>query len=306
MNFLQSPAWAQFQQSLGREVFQDSGDGWSYLAILERGKGNSRLYCPYGPEAENTASFEAALTSLHQLARVQKVTFLRIEPTNLEFLPQLQSTGWKKATYVSLNPEHTRIVDLSREKDDIIAGMSQPARNIYRNYAKKGVQVKTSNDPKDIHIFLELIHQVAQRTGMRPHSDDYFRRQALALLPSRHATLWYALLDKQPIAAAITYDSGSTRYYAHAAADLSTEHRKLNAATAIVAESILSAKDAGLSQFDLYGIAPDGSPVSHPWYGFTRFKRSFGGDDVSLCGTWDKPMNLPAYYLYRLYQKLTR
>lgn len=306
MNFLQSQAWAKFQKSLGRQVFTDSGPGWSYLAILEHGKGNSRLYCPYGPEAFSHEKFDLAIESLRKLAKTHGATFIRIEPTNSTLIPHLKSGGWKKADYQSLNPEHTRVINISREKETIIAEMSQPARNTYRNYTKKGIHVKTSQDPKDIDVFLRLIHQVAKRTGMRPHSDEYFRKQATALLPDGHAKLWYATLVDRPIAAAITYDSDDTRYYAHAAADLSPELRKLNAATCIVTEAIVDAKDKGLSRFDLYGIAPDDSPTSHPWKGFTKFKRSFGGQDVDFAGTWDLPIKKLGYFFYRFYQKITR
>lgn len=306
MNFLQSSAWADFQTSLGRQVFTDSGDGWSYLAILERGKGNSRLYCPYGPEATDGESFDKAIQSLKKLASTHKATFLRIEPTNTALLPRLSDGGWKKVTYQSLNPEHTSIIDLSADKDKIIAKMAQPVRNVYRNYYKKDITVHQSQNPDDVEIFLQLIHKVAARTGMRPHSDDYFRKQVKSLLPGGHATIWHAAVGDTPIAAAVTYDSDKTRYYAHAAADLSPELRKLNAATCIVAEAIVGAKDKGLSSFDLYGIAKDDSPASHPWQGFTKFKRSFGGQDTDFCGTWDLPINQPAYYLYRFYQKITR
>lgn len=306
MDFLQSPAWADFQRSLGRQVFTDSGEGWHYLAILERGRGNTRLYCPYGPVAGDQKSFDSAVESLKNLAKEQRITFIRIEPTNTDLLPHLEQTGWKKMDYQSLNPEHTSIIDLSREKDDIISSMSQPVRNIYRNYHKKGLEVRNSHDPADIKTFLDLIHKVAERTGMRPHSDTYFQKQAASLLPDGHATLWVAEHSDSPIAAALTYDDESTRYYAHAAADLSPELRKLNAATAIVAEAIIDAKEKGLRQFDLYGIAPDDSPADHPWKGFTRFKRSFGGDDISHCGTWDLPINNLVYSLYKAQQKIRK
>lgn len=66
-HFLQSTAWQAFQESLGRTTFRDSGPGWEYLAILERSTGNSRLYCPYGPTADDEHSLAAALDSLAQL-----------------------------------------------------------------------------------------------------------------------------------------------------------------------------------------------------------------------------------------------
>lgn len=93
-HFLQSAAWQQFQESLGRTTFRDSGPGWEYLAILERSTGNSRLYCPYGPTAKDEQSLAAALDSLIQLGKKHRATFLRVEPTNPNFAAYLQNHRW--------------------------------------------------------------------------------------------------------------------------------------------------------------------------------------------------------------------
>lgn len=306
MHFLQSKPWQDFQDQLGRQTFRLSGDGWELLAILERGTGNSRLYCPYGPYARDLAAFEQAIEALVKLGRDKKVTFLRIEPTNPKLSSWLRDHKWQKMNYQSLNPEHTRIIDLNQPEDSIVAQMDQPARNCYRNYRKKGLAVKSSDRPEDINIFLDLIHMVAERTGMRPHSDDYFKKQVAALFSAGAAKLWYAVYDKRPIAAALMYDSATTRYYAHAAANDSHELRKLNAGTALLSEAIIDAKQKQKITFDLYGVVPADSPSSHPWYGFSRFKRSFGGEDIDFAGTWDLPLKPLAYYAYRLYQTVRK
>ena len=202
-HFLQSTAWQAFQESLGRTTFRDSGPGWEYLAILERSTGNSRLYCPYGPAADDEHSLAAALNSLTQLGKKHRVTFLRVEPTNLDFATYLQAHGWKKVTYQKLQPEHSHVIDLTQPQDQLIAHMAQPVRNVYRNYHKKGVVVHRSTDPNDIDILLKFVHQVARQRGITPHPDGYFRQQAATLFPLGAATLYYAALGNQPIAAAL-------------------------------------------------------------------------------------------------------
>lgn len=306
MHFTQTEAWQAFQKQLGRQTFRQSGDGWEYLAVLEEGNRNKRLYCPNGPYARDVQSFEEALNSLASLGERLDATFLRVEPTNPEFSQYLANHGARPVTYQSLNPQHSSVVDLSPSEEDLIAQMAQPVRNCYRNYRKKAVEVKTSMDPLDIDIFLKLIHEVAERTGMRPHNDDYFWSQATSLFPAGAAKLWYATHQGLPIAAALLYDSAYTRYYAHAAATSEPNLRKLNAGTAIVAEAIIDAKRSGLKSFDLYGIAPDDSSPHHPWAGFTKFKRSFGGIDVEFGGSWDIPLKSMSYWGYRLYQTFRR
>lgn len=302
-HFLQSAPWEAFQKRLGRQVITQHGDGWSYRAVLERGTGNTRLYTPYGPLAQDETSFKQAVNSLKADALAKKATFLRIEPTLPVSTSLLTSLGFRPVSYQQLNPARTQIIDLRPPKDEILAQMSQNSRNLTRNYAKKGITIKTSRDPHDVSIFTGLMTNVARRNGITPHSPGYFQKQAEILFPLDAATLYYATYDDKPIAAAIVYDSDTTRYYAHGAAD--DAYRKLSPGTALVGEMILDAKDKGLTSFDLYGIAPE-NQHNHPWAGFTKFKQSFGGHSVDFAGTWDLPLKPVQYWLYRTYQSLRR
>ena len=305
-HFLQSTAWKKFQQSLGQKVFHNRGENWEYFAILEHGTGNSRLYCPFGPTATNEENLKLALKNLTDLGKKLGVTFLRVGPIKTDFSKTLSDEHWKKATYIHLQPEYTHIIDLQPSEGDIISNMTQPVRNCYRNYRKKGVTVRHSQNPEDIKYFLKLIHQVAKRTGMSPHPDSYFHKQADSLLPSGDASFWYATYDDKIIATTLFFDSKTTRIYAHAAAESAPEYRKLNAGTALLAEAIIDAKHRHMDQIDLYGIAPENAPKNHPWAGFTRFKRSFGGKDVYSGAAWELPLKPLQYWLYRIYQTIRK
>jgi lipid II:glycine glycyltransferase (peptidoglycan interpeptide bridge formation enzyme) len=301
-HFLQSKAWGEFQQSLGRKVIAESGDGWAYQAYLETGTGNRRLYCPY-PTFDNNEKLDELLASLRDQAKRLNCTFLRFEFGTEPSTSFLNSHKFRKVTYQQLQPSHTQIIHLSSSKEDILAQMSQNSRNITRNYHKKEITIHTSHDVKDISILTNLLGSVARRNQITIHPTDYYRKQAEALFPSQAATLYYAQLGDTPIAAALIVDSDSTRYYTHAAAD--DTYRKLSAGTALVGQMILDAKDKGLTEFDLYGIAPTDSPT-HPWAGFTKFKQSFGGESVTFQGTWDLPLKSLEYLVYRLYQFVAR
>lgn len=302
-HFLQSTPWEAFQKSLGRKTIRESGKGWSYLAIFEKGSGNTRLYVPYGPTANDDEALKAAISSLKTHAHTAGATFLRIEPTLSTAPSLLVALGFKPVSYQQLNPARTQVIDLLATEDEILAQMSQNSRNLTRNYSKKGITIKTSHDPKDITILIDLLSGVASRNNITPHSDTYFKKQVEVLFPLEAATLYYAVFENKPIAAALVYDSGTTRYYAHAAAD--DTYRKLSAGTALVGQMILDAKGKGFTLFDLYGIAPENKP-NHPWAGFTKFKQSFGGHVIDFAGAWDLPLKPLAYHLYRSYQKTRR
>ena len=54
-----------------------------------------------------------------------------------------------------------------------------------------------------------------------------------------------------------------------------------------ITRALLDAHDAGIRTADLFGLAPPDEP-NHPWAGFSAFKRSFGGEDVTHLGTWER------------------
>ncbi|MBP9852677.1 peptidoglycan bridge formation glycyltransferase FemA/FemB family protein [Candidatus Saccharibacteria bacterium] len=305
VHFLQSEAWAGFQRALGHKVFAKAGRGWSYMAVLETGRGNTRLYCPYGPVCTNDDAFEEAILSLKDLGREQGATFLRIEPTGSVTKKAVQKMGCKEVLYNQLQPAQTQIITLANKtEDEILAGMQSNNRNLYRAYAKKGLAMRESSDSADVAIFLRFIHKVAGRTGLRPHSDEYFKKQAASLFRTGAAKLFYAEYEGRPIAASIVYDDETTRYYAHAAAD--DDFRKLSAGTALVTYMIIDAMKSGKKEFDLFGIAPK-SPEEdprHAWAGFTKFKQRFGGERREYVGTWDIPLRPGKYYGYKAYQTL--
>ena len=107
--------------------------------------------------------------------------------------------------------------------------------------------------------------------------------------------------DGQVLAASLFFDYDDTRYYMQSAADLN--YRKLPATVALLTTAIFDAKAKGIKYFDFWGIAPDGADPSHPWYGFTEFKKSFGGTPKHYAGTYDivlKP------FKYQLFEKSHR
>lgn len=82
--------------------------------------------------------------------------------------------------------------------------------------------------------------------------------------------------------------------------------RKLPATYAILDEAIKDAKKIGLKNLDFWGIAPENAPKSHPWAGFTNFKKSFGGAEKRYAGTYDLIFKPQKYRLYKSARKLNR
>jgi lipid II:glycine glycyltransferase (peptidoglycan interpeptide bridge formation enzyme) len=300
-SILQTPAWADFQRALGKTVLEREGEGWSYLAIVEQSPFGRSLYCPYGPAADDAGAFAAALADLTAQARLHKAHYVRVEPVAVplgtEPSRKLRSLGLTRAPR-DIQPRHTWVIDLQQEEKDLLGAMRSSNRNIYRNIHKKGVSIETSVDPADIGILLGFLGQTADRSGFTSHTDSYLATAARTLMPAGAAKLYYATLEGTgPIAAALSYDTGTSRAYAHAAID--EGHKKLSAGIPLLVRMILDARAEGKQTFDLWGIAPADEP-DHEWAGFTKFKQSFGGYAVDYPGTWDLPVSKPQYKAYQL------
>ena len=305
-HFLQSQAWARLQRDLGRTVVALGGDGWSAQAILERGKLNSRLYAPYGPQLDRADALPEALAALRSEAQRLGAAFVRVEPM-LRDVPEgaqpalapatLEASGLRRVARVQ--PEFTQRVRLDRPFDDVLAGMRKTNRNLHRNAAKKGLAIRASDRPEDIEHLLRLLREVSDRTGMHAHADEYLRQQARTLVASGDATIYLVDLEgeEQPIAASLVFDDEERRYYAHAAAN--TAHRKLSPGVVLVTTMMQQAHEQGRREFDLYGVVP-ADVTDHAWSGFSEFKRSFGGEQVAFSGAWELPVRPLSYAIYTL------
>ena len=299
--FLQGPQWADFQRALGRTVHEESGPGWSFLAVEESNPAGKLLYAPYGPVAASLDAFDAALTALTDLACRRGAVFVRIEPVSAGLAVPgaaavLRGRRLQPAP-ANQQPELSWIIDLDRDFKDVLADMKPVNRNLYRNIHKKGVTFRSSQDPAEIAVLLEFLHMTAARNGFKPQSDEYLSQVARSLMPAEAATLFIAELEGTPIAAALAYDSADTRTYAHAALD--DTHRKLSAGIPLLVTLIADAQKKGLKHVDLWGVAPENQP-DHKWAGFTAFKKSFGGRGVEYPGTWDLPVQKLRYAAYQL------
>ncbi|MCB9820304.1 peptidoglycan bridge formation glycyltransferase FemA/FemB family protein [Candidatus Nomurabacteria bacterium] len=301
-HFLQSLHWKKFQNSLGKKTIQRSEKDWSYLAIIEGSKSLRRLYCPYGPTVASQDSLKSALSSLKSDARKLGVHVVRLQPNGVR-IDKSTADSLKLIPVDYSQPTVTWRLDLSPTLEDMHANMKQNTRNICRNYHKKGMSYRSSSSPKDIGILTNLLAGVASHNNITVHSHDYLEAQAKSLLLDKSCMLHFIYFDNQPIAAALTYMSDETVYYAHAAADY--EHRKLGASTALLGEIIKWAKNNGYKTFDFYGIAPTDDP-SHPQAGFTRFKKSFGGYEHRYNQTFELVMSPARYQLYSAARKLYR
>ena len=303
----QSREWQKLQNDLKETSFFEKTESYQYLAILKHTPVGNYLYLPYGPVAENEKAFKQALKSLNELAKSKNAIFIRIEPQDpnqAKLLPK----NTKKSK--DLNPKDTWVLDLTAAKEDILHNFSQGTRTRYNTFAKKGLKVLKSTDPGDIHQLVSLQQKLAREKHIHAYPEDYLKAE----LAQPFATLYTVVFDGETaenlpnkgdiLAASLFFDFQDTRYYMQSAAD--STFKKLPATVALLATAIFDAKEKGMKNFDFWGIAPDGASTDHPWYGFTEFKKSFGGNEVHYAGTYDIVLRPSKYQIYQSLRKLNR
>ncbi|MDO4611871.1 MAG: peptidoglycan bridge formation glycyltransferase FemA/FemB family protein [Candidatus Saccharibacteria bacterium] len=312
-HFLQSTAWEAFQKTENRKTFRRTGDGFEFMAVLEPSKLGNYLFCPYGPTVKTEKDLETALKALKKLAKQENAFFVRIEPTlSLDFknqktaydfsLENLNSLGLKKSH--DLDPKNTWVLNLDQPEEEILKGMEKEKVRLFKSSPKKGISFRKTTDPEEIKTLIKFLESVGERNHIIPQKEDRLKRQ----LTSGFGTLFIAEKTDEngkviPLAASLVYDWNKVRYTVHSAAD--NKHKKLAAGSSLLIYRILDAKKSGAKIFDFWGITTS-EDKSHPWYGFTKFKKSFGGNQVDYSGTWDLPLKPARYKLYQVLRKLNR
>ena len=307
----QSKLWQKLQEDLGEKSFMEAGNGYQYLAIVNHTPVGNYLYLPYGPVFDDKQGMDNALNSLNNIAKRHNAIFTRVEPQSRIFAEHLPENSVKTK---DLNPKDTWVLDLTADQSTILANFSQGTRTRYNTYAKKGLTVESTKNPDEIIHLVKLQNALYKAKNLNAFSESYLKTE----LKQPFATLYLVKYhrpagteedpnipkDGQILAASLFFDYDGTRYYMQSAAD--NNYKKLPATVALLTKALFDAKEQGIKQFDFWGIAPEGADESHPWYGFTQFKKSFGGEEVHYSGTYDLVYNKSKYKLYNLMRSTNR
>ena len=317
----QSREWQQLQNDLGESSFYVQEENYHFLAILKDIKVGKYLYCPYGPVLEDETSLKPALEALKRLAREQGAVFIRIEPMALltpQFLRSTaQAVGFSVKKVKDISPKDTWVLDLSPDQATLISGFSQGTRTRYNTYRKKGLSVEHTTDPDAIKHLVALQNKLYRSKHLHAFSAKYLATELAQPFASLYLVRYHSSLDQnrqpdrgdypadgQVLAASLFFDYADTRYYMQSAAD--GEYKRLPATVALLTAALFDAKEQGIKKFDFWGIAPDGADSSHPWAGFTEFKKSFGGAARHYTGTYDLILDPAKYRLFTTLQSLRR
>jgi lipid II:glycine glycyltransferase (peptidoglycan interpeptide bridge formation enzyme) len=188
----------------------------------------------------------------------------------------------------------TFILDLTLTEEELLKRMHQKGRYNIKIAQKHGVTVRKYGSPETFEKYLDLMFSgTAKRQKIYSHGRDYHRLMWKSL-KENIAHLFVAEYEKEVIAASIIFKFKEGIYYAYGASAL--EHKEVMAPTLLLWVAAKWGKNQGCKFFDLWG-AEEGK-------GFSRFKEQFGGKTVELVGSYDLPVNIPLYPLFRLAEEI--
>lgn len=192
-------------------------------------------------------------------------------------------------------PADTVVIDLSPSYDTIFERMKPKTRYNIRLAAKNGITIQYGG-LEDLPLWYDLYCRTCLHHGLVAQGYEHFASLFLtgaegSLSPAKPFLL-FALHEGRPVAGNILILSHTRATYLYGAS--SWEHRRLMAPYALQWEAIRMAKEAGCTEYDLYGVSPGPDPA-HPLYGLYRFKTGFGGILVHRQGCWDYPLKMEAY-----------
>lgn len=310
--FLQSWDWGEFQKSLSRKIWHLAvvkGEDILAGALVIKYNlplGQSYLYIPRGPVGRHEAgSMKHALSrtegyelfdKIKEIVKKEKSIFIRIEPVTRKMddfcsMFNVQCSMFNETKPVQ--PKDEWKLDLTPSEEELLKNMHPKTRYNIGLAERHGVTARKAG--KDgLEKFWQLIEETYGKKGLRAHPKEYYKK--MLDLPS--AELYFVEYHGLVLAANLMVFFGDTAYYLHGAS--SEKHKEVMAPYFLFWETIKEAKKRGFKYYNFGGIAPEGSDEKHPWFGITRFKHGFGGEEVNYAGTWDLPVSRFWYTIYKI------
>lgn len=247
---------------------------------------------------------KSELEEIKTLCQQERALFLKLEPlTSVSGIPSPPLEVNQHLVSSSVLPRHTIYIDLTKTEEQMLAEMHEKTRYNIRLAEKKGVRI---SEGENLENFIELLEKTEKRQGFYSHPAGYYKTLWEILRPAK---MVYILSADLPDGASAK--SGSTAaimllrhreilYYAYGGSD--PDYRDMMAPHLLHWEAIKLGKKLGCKVYDLWGSYKDKPEKSDPWWGIYRFKKGFGGQEITFPPTVDVPLS-PLYSLYLLAEK---
>ena len=308
-NFLQSWDFYEFHVARGKRVVRrlvrDGSSGESrivgaYAGVVETAKRGRYLAIAGGPliDWNDTAVVRAVFADIRKQGARCGCVFVRVRPQlpeSEESLALMRELGLVRAP-MFLSVEYAGVLDLSRTREEILAGASQGFRRKLRKAEKAGIELAVSDSDDAIAEFCRLEKLHAERQKYVAFSSEFLRKQFEAFRRGREVLIYTASKDGETLAQnfMIFYGSEASYHYG-VSSELGTRY---SAAPLLHLLAMDEARRRGCIRYNLWGIVGT-EEKSHRFYGVSEFKRSFGCEELRYTPAHDLVLKSLAYQVTR-------
>ncbi|OGY23449.1 MAG: hypothetical protein A2172_04460 [Candidatus Woykebacteria bacterium RBG_13_40_15] len=311
--FLQSWNWGEFNSALGRKIwrlglFENDKLIGICLLIKYQSRFGNYLYAPRGPILywKNWKEFDHLFEKIKDIAKKEAAIFVKTDP----LLPAEEPiyNEFKERKFVSaetfIQVEDAWLLPLEKTEDELLNDMRKTTRYLIRAEEKQGVKIEQSNKVPDAKKFVGLLYSTATRKGFINHPKEYYIKQFEILGGENEQKIFISKKGSKTQAMAIISFYGEAACYLHGAS-LPAE-KGSSVGYLLQWEAIKEAKRRGCKYYNFWGVVKDKHFYhGHPWYGFSLFKRGFGGFKYSYIRAQDYPLS-SKYYIYKATEKARR
>jgi lipid II:glycine glycyltransferase (peptidoglycan interpeptide bridge formation enzyme) len=271
--------------------------------------GRSFWYVPHGPVLDYDSSEAAGhvtriVRGLRAAARADGAIAVRIEPRVEAGTPGaalFDAAGMRRVDAALQSPQ-TYLVDLLDDPEEQLASLDKDTRYAVRRAEREGVSTVAIDDPND-DAALERLHAIVTDT-LRYHEYklpklERYRAAWRGLAGAGRARIIEAWYQGRLESSAMLVVEGDRSYYLYSGSIREQKgETKRFPSYAVQWRMLRTAHEMGARVHDLWGAAPLDAGPDHPWYGYTLFKKGWGGRYVAWAGSWDLVVD-PAIYRVR-------
>ena len=269
--------------------------------------GRTFWYMPHGPVLDWAAPeagerVRALLIGLRIAARQHQAIAVKLEPRLALGALEEGIVRGSRLRYVpeTLQVGQTRLVQLA-DDGALLASFDKDTRYGVRRAEREGVAVTVVEDGGDARAIDDLhalVGETQRRAGFPMPPRERYRVAWKVLAGAGRAAILEARHEGELLASGMVVIEGNRSYYLFSGSRREERGEvKRYASYALQWEMMRLARDRGVIEHDLWGIAPPGAGPEHAWHGVGLFKKGFGGVEVVWAGSWDLVIDPTLYRL---------
>jgi peptidoglycan pentaglycine glycine transferase (the first glycine) len=299
--FLQSWNWGNFNSQMDQKIWRFgvydkerlSGVALVIKVLAKRG---AFLFIPHGPVVieefggqDKKNIFQLILVRLKNIAKEEKVSFIRVAPIFLEDKNAktiFADLGFRQAPMHASAYEATWKLDICPSEYELLKNMRKTTRYLIKKTSEDvDISIEKSADIASIGIYQKLNKEVSKRQKFIPFSDNYIKKEFEVFKNDKEIIFLFGKYKGEIVAGAMVVFWSGIAFY-HQAASL-RRFAKFSIPYLLQWEAIKEAKNRGCVIYDFWGFTDPEKFPKHPWAGPTLFKMGFGGHEKKYVKTQD-------------------